>query len=174
MKKKLIAQRYARAFVANLADLKDSSVSEDIELLQQIFDSAVIAKVSSKLLQKADKLQILQLISQETQNSELWTGFLQLLLQKQRLEVIPDILSTIDQILLAAENKQRVSLTLAHEQAPELLDAIKAKVSDILGKEIIVSVQIDPAIIGGFEVKAGNREINASIRSGLEKFVLSR
>lgn len=174
MKKKLIAQRYARAFVANLTPDIKADIGKDVELLQHLFAADVVDLLSSKLLPKEQKVQILDLISAETKQADLWIGFFHLLLNKQRIIVIQDVITAIDELMLSVQNKQRVIIYLAHEQTPQLLDAIKAKVSDILGKEIIASVKIDPSIIGGFEVRAGSKEINASIKSGLARFAAGR
>jgi F-type H+-transporting ATPase subunit delta len=174
VKKKLIAQRYARAFVANLTPDINADITKDLELLQQVFAADVVALLSSKLLPQEQKVEFLDLISAETKQADLWKGFFHLLQSKQRIVVIQDVIKAIDELILSAHNKQRVTIYLAHEQTPQLVDSIKAKVAAILGKEIIAAVEIDPSIIGGFEVKAGSKEINASIKSGLARFAASR
>ena len=96
------------------------------------------------------------------------------MVDKNRLSVISEILSGIDDAVLAAQNKERVLLKLATEQKPEIVDSIKARVARILNKEVIFKIEIDPELIGGFEAISDSKIINASVKNSLEKFISGR
>ena len=172
MKTKLIAQRYARAVVGNLPDHNYDSLLADLQQLKEIFSPEIVHKMASRLLTKSQKMEIANLIAKETRHIKLWEATFHILVGKQRVAVIPAILDEIDNIILEEQQKERVILKLAQEQAPEIIESIKQRVSKYLKKEIIVKIEIDPALIGGFEVLADSRQINASVRASLEKFVL--
>ncbi len=171
MKTKLIAQRYARALVANLPKEDHASLLADLQQLKKIFSSDILQKLDSRLFTRKDKLEMSDLIAKETNHPKLWYSLFQILVKKQRVAVLPAILDQIDEIILVEQNKQRVILKLAQEQTPEIIESIKKKISKYFDKEIIVEIEIDPSIIGGFEVYAGSTQINASVRASLQKFL---
>lgn len=171
MKTKLIAQRYARALVANLPKEDHALLLADLQQLKNIFNSDILQKMDSRLLAGKDKLEIANLIAKETNHPKLWYALFQILLKKQRIVAFPAILDQIDEIILSEQNKQRVILKLAQEQTPEIIESIKKEISKYFDKELIVEIEIDPSIIGGFEVYAGSTKINASVRASLQKFL---
>jgi F-type H+-transporting ATPase subunit delta len=47
------------------------------------------------------------------------------------------------------------------------LNEIKSALKSVTGKDVIVDVKVDPAIIGGLVVKLGSRMIDSSLRTKL-------
>ncbi len=174
MKNKLIAQRYVRAILANISSDQNDSILNDVAMLDLIFIDEVKQKLCSKLLRNNKKKELASLLVEGTENKELWLSLLLLLVDKNRLSVISEILSGIDDAVLAAQNKERVLLKLATEQKPEIVDSIKARVARILNKEVIFKIEIDPELIGGFEAISDSKIINASVKNSLEKFISGR
>ncbi len=61
-------------------------------------------------------------------------------------------------------NRVHAGITLAREPDPALLEDIRRRLSDILGKEVIPHVRRDPAILGGILVRVGDRVMDGTLR----------
>jgi F-type H+-transporting ATPase subunit delta len=57
----------------------------------------------------------------------------------------------------------RVAQAISKEQTLQLESAV----SKSLGRNVTVDVEVDPALIGGLQVKIGSRLVDASIRTKL-------
>ncbi len=55
-----------------------------------------------------------------------------------------------------------------HEAADDArVDALKAALKSVTGKDVALNVQVDPSIIGGLVVKLGSRMVDSSLRTKL-------
>ncbi|MFK8052398.1 MAG: F0F1 ATP synthase subunit delta [Woeseiaceae bacterium] len=103
-------------------------------------------------------------------------NFLRLLIENDRLEVLPEIAERFVALKDAAENSVDVTITTASsvnakEQA-QITGALKSR----LGREVNVTMAINEDLIGGAVVRAGDFVIDGSVRSQLDKMsaVLSK
>jgi F-type H+-transporting ATPase subunit delta len=51
---------------------------------------------------------------------------------------------------------------------PELEAKLKARLEEKSGKKVVLTVEVDPSIIGGMILKYGNSQIDNSIKGRLE------
>ena len=67
--------------------------------------------------------------------------------------------------------EQQIEVTnqalLANGHDPEQTLQLESAVSKSLGRNVTVDVEVDPALIGGLQVKIGSRLVDASIRTKL-------
>lgn len=96
-------------------------------------------------------------------------NFLKLLADNQRLGVLPDIAARFDVLKAEAENMLVVTLTSASELAADQRERIEAALAKRFGRKIRLDVAIDPSLIGGARLQVGDRVIDGSIRTGLDK-----
>ena len=70
---------------------------------------------------------------------------------------------------LVAKHKGEVTaqVTVAESLSDARLNEIKSALKSVTGKDVIVDVKVDPAIIGGLVVKLGSRMIDSSLRTKL-------
>jgi len=96
-------------------------------------------------------------------------GFLKVLAENQRLGVLPDILARFEVLKAEAERTLDVLLT----SASAVSDAQQQRIVDALnkrfGRQIRLTVQLDPTLIGGARLQVGDRVIDGSVRTGLDK-----
>ena len=55
-------------------------------------------------------------------------------------------------------------VTLAREPDKALQESVRAKLSEVFGKEVIPHFRADPTILGGLILRMGDRIIDGSIR----------
>jgi F-type H+-transporting ATPase subunit delta len=96
-------------------------------------------------------------------------NFLRLLGENRRLAALPDIAGRYEVLRAEAENTLDVVLTAASAVDEGQKSRIAASLRQRLGREIRISVKLDPALIGGARLQIGDRVIDGSVRTGLDK-----
>lgn len=97
------------------------------------------------------------------------SNFLRLLAENRRLTALPDIAGRYEQLRAQAENTLDVVLTSASAVDDGQQSRIAASLKQRLGREIRISIKLDPSLIGGARLQIGDRVIDGSVRTGLDK-----
>jgi F-type H+-transporting ATPase subunit delta len=58
-------------------------------------------------------------------------------------------------------------VTVAEELKDQHIEALRAALKSVTGKDIDLAINIDPTIIGGLVVKVGSRMVDTSLRTKL-------
>jgi F-type H+-transporting ATPase subunit delta len=95
--------------------------------------------------------------------------FLQMTVRNRRQMMIPEIATEYAGLLDASEGRVHAEVTLAQAAGEVETAAIKAQLSRVLGKQVMPTVTVDPAIMGGVIVKVGNTVMDGSVRRRLNK-----
>ena len=96
------------------------------------------------------------------------TNFLKLLLEYDRVEVLPEIAEHFDRQKAEIENTVEVTVTSAAPLSAELKDRISAALKKRLGREVRLTAETDEALIGGAVIRAGDVVIDGSLRARLQ------
>lgn len=100
-------------------------------------------------------------------------NFIRLLAQNDRLPLLTEIEFQFEALKAQAEGKLEAHITsalgMSDSQVGELAAALKTK----YGRDVAVSVSIDPALIGGVVVAIGDRVMDGSVRGRLQKMAFS-
>jgi F-type H+-transporting ATPase subunit delta len=95
-------------------------------------------------------------------------NFIKLLAEKHRLPAIQRI-NTQFQALWAEENKLlAVTVTSAVELPQATIDKIGSSVEEQTGRKVVLTGNVDDAIIGGLVLQVGNMVLDASVSGRLE------
>ena len=171
MKNKLIAKRYAKAVMENISE-DSTSFLNDIILLKKFFsDNPEAVQTADSLLYSINKrIEIIKEIARISHNQKIWNNLFQLLVQKHKFIIIREILTELESTILENKNQEKVHLKIAHKHPDEILKKLEAIISNIIKKELILEITIDPEIIGGFVASTEALVIDGSIRNNLIKF----
>jgi F-type H+-transporting ATPase subunit delta len=94
-------------------------------------------------------------------------NFIKLLVENQRLVLLPEIAERYE--ALRAEAEKSVDVVVA--SAFELSDAQKQKITDALkrrmGREIKLACEVDKGLLGGVVIRAGDKVIDGTARTRL-------
>jgi F-type H+-transporting ATPase subunit delta len=96
------------------------------------------------------------------------TNFLKLLLEYERVFVLPEIAAHFDKLKANDENTVDVTVTSAAPLSAAQQKAIVGALTKRLGREIKLATAIDENLIGGAVISAGDVVIDGSLRSRLE------
>lgn len=97
------------------------------------------------------------------------TNLLRLLIENDRLTALPEISARFDALKYEAENAVDVTITAAtaldSARQAEIVDAL----SERLGRKINTTTAVDPDLIGGAVIRAGDFVIDGSVRAQLTR-----
>lgn len=96
-------------------------------------------------------------------------NFLRLLVANGRLGLLPDIALRFDVLKAQAENMLDVTLESATPVSAEQQARIVASLQKRFGRQIQLHINIRQDLIGGARLQVGDRVIDGTVRTGLEK-----
>lgn len=173
MRNKLIAQRYAKAIILNMEDGALDALLEDINSLNTIFsqDPSLIKSFDSFLYPLKKRIDLALNVADKLNNKNIWENLFRILIKKHRFIIIPDILIDLEERILDSRNQIKVSLKIAHEQTDNILNDIAERIKNILKKNVVLDIEIDPEIIGGFVAQTNSVLIDGSIKNNLVRLI---
>ena len=101
------------------------------------------------------------------QADQLMANFLNLVVQKKRADILPEIADEFQVLIDADQNISRGTVTSATEISGELQAKVQSTLENITGKKVILTSEIDPSIIGGIVAKVGDLVMDGSIKTQL-------
>ena len=171
-----VAERYASSlFSLALESGAEKTVEADLDTFERMLaESADLRRlIKSPVFTGEDQLKAITAILVKANISGLAANFLQVVAQNRRLFAVQGMIAAFRRI--AAEHRGEVSaeVTSAHEltsaQESELKSALKA----VAGKDVTISVTVDPSLLGGLVVRMGSRQIDTSLKTKLNSLKLA-
>jgi len=171
MKDARAALRYARA-VLNLA--KDSKIEdvvhEDMLLIattiQQNSELKVLLK--SPVIKSSEKIKVLKALFSEKVNA-VAIGLFNTLQENKRLGMLESIAKQYAIIYNFSKHMQVATVTTAVPLTKELEAQVLAKIVALTGNNANLENVINPAILGGFVLRVGDLQYDASISNHLSE-----
>jgi F-type H+-transporting ATPase subunit delta len=94
-------------------------------------------------------------------------NFLNLLVQKKRAGILPEIADAYKTMVDEAKNISHGNVISAVELSDELKANIQTVLEKLTGKKVELSTSVDPSIIGGMVAKVGDLVLDGSIKTQL-------
>jgi len=134
---------------------------------QAVSDTRVGALIGNPRLDN-DEIVGLLLPPDESASSE-FAAFLNLLAANRRLALLPDIAALFEAYKREAEHVLKITLRSATEIPGAQAEAIKLALAKRFGRDIELEQRIDPSVIGGAVIDAGDVVIDGSVRGRLAR-----
>ena len=131
-------------------------------------DPAVRTLLDSPLLSKQQVADIFISVC-EGQISEQGANFIRLLAENGRVQLLPEIEALYRQYRAESEGTIDAEVVSASDVNEAQLASIAGALKQRLGKEVRLVSRIDPALIGGAVIRAGDLVIDGSVRGRLDK-----
>lgn len=96
-------------------------------------------------------------------------NFVRALVENRRLAVLPEIVEVFEELKNTAEARVEATVQSAFPMSPEQVRALEQGLTRKLSRAVTVKVIVDPALIGGTLVRAGDLVIDDSVRGRLEQ-----
>jgi F-type H+-transporting ATPase subunit delta len=95
--------------------------------------------------------------------------YLAAVVKRGRQGILSSIAAAYLDLLDRHFGRVRATVTVARAADAELTRAIAARLSGNLGKEVVPTIQIDPALLGGVIVRVGDRIHDGSLKRRLQR-----
>ncbi|MFZ0610365.1 MAG: F0F1 ATP synthase subunit delta [Xanthobacteraceae bacterium] len=165
-----MAGRYATALfeLASEANAIDA-VKADLERFEALMaESADFRRlVRSPVFSAGEQGQALAVILQRAGIGGLAAKFLKLVTANRRLFAVRDMIKAFRELVAQHKGEATAEVTTAEKLKDEHVEALRAALKAVSGKDIDLDIKIDPAIIGGLVVKLGSRMVDTSLRTKL-------
>jgi F-type H+-transporting ATPase subunit delta len=96
-------------------------------------------------------------------------NLLALLIRRGRFDLLPDLIREFRRLNRRREGIVEATVTSAAPLDPAAVDAIAARLVDMTGQRVELSLAVDAGLLGGLQVRVGDRLIDASVRGRLER-----
>ena len=96
-------------------------------------------------------------------------NFVKVLAQYRRLDVLPEIEADFTRLRADAENTVQAELRTAVEASDARRQRIQAALTKRLGRKVELRCVIDPDLIGGAQIRAGDLVIDSTVSGKLER-----
>lgn len=170
MKGSEIAKRYSRAFFAIAAEEGQyEQYFGELEIFTSLLEQNGDLRgfLDNPIFAQADKVAILEQIIEKIEVSPLTANFLKLLVDKRRINVLPEIRNFFQHYMDEVLGKIRVKVTTAYELSDDLTVQMKAKMEEITEKQVEMEIERDASLLGGIVVKVGDTLYDGSVKTQL-------
>ncbi len=98
-----------------------------------------------------------------------FVNFLKVLLTYGRLDLLPEIAAQYEFLRREAEARIRVQVASAMPMSEQQTEVLTQRLKSRFGREVELEIEIDPDLIGGAVIRAGDLVIDGSVRGRLEQ-----
>ena len=164
-----LARPYARAAFASAqtgSALADWSRKLGVAA-QIVADPRVHSLVGDPRVGNADLVRLL--LPPDDSGDSAFVRFVALLVENRRAGLLPDIAALFEELKRESERVLKVTVRSAVPFANGQADAIKSVLSKRFGRDIELEQRIDPSVIGGAVIDAGDMVIDGSVRGRLAR-----
>lgn len=96
-------------------------------------------------------------------------NFISLLAENKRLQLLAEISANFEVLKANQQKSVDVEITTAFEISPESTEKLAAALKARLQRDIKLSSKVDPGLLGGALIRAGDTVIDDSVRGKLKK-----
>ncbi|WP_370477458.1 ATP synthase F1 subunit delta [Tamlana flava] len=164
------AIRYAKALLSLASDQKVADVvNADMRL---IADTIAGSKDLSEMLQSpvvpssAKKAVLLEVFKKSNKNT---LSLIDTLISNNRINILGNVALKFNQLFDESKGIEVATVITAVELTGDLKKKVLAKAKELTGKNVEVKNIIDESILGGFILRIGDVQYNASVTNQLNK-----
>ncbi len=141
----------------------------DIDKLQAMLDDSEDLRrmLKSPVFSAEDQTKAMEAISKQAGLSPLTTNFIKLVIKNRRLFALPEIIKSFRVFTVNARGEVQAEVTSATPLSDDQINALQQTLMSSIGKNVQVSTQVNPSLLGGLVVKIGSRMIDSSLRTKL-------
>lgn len=165
-----VAIRYAKAVLSLASDENTTEgVNSEMKLIATTIseNKELSAVLKSPVVSPAVKKSVLLEVFKDSSKSV--RSLIDTLISNNRIDILSDVAQKYNQLLDASKGIELATVTTAVALTDDLKKQVLAKAKELTGKDIEVENIIDESIIGGFILRVGDIQYNASITNQLNK-----
>lgn len=168
----VVTNRYAQGlFLVTQSHGVTSAVNQGLQLLATTFAEHPEYKsiIDNPVINAKQKYEAVDNVFGENLDP-LVKRFLRVLFERSRGEYVSAIAGRFGQLADEAEGKLTVTVQTARALGEEEAKQLDAQLSEALHKEIHAQLEVNPELLAGYQVRVGNRVLDATLRGALNQF----
>lgn len=166
-----IARRYARALYQVAAgDLqKAKNQYRALQHVEELFANPDANRVLSSPVMPADlKRKLLEYALKDASDDIDLRHLIATVVASGRAPIVPEIINAFGELIDEAEGVAKTKVISAVTLPQEQINDIANVVGSLLNKKAIVEHEVDPSLLGGFQVQVGQYLIDLSLKTKLD------
>jgi F-type H+-transporting ATPase subunit delta len=167
-----LAGRYASALFDLARDQRQiEAVGNSLEALgQALVDSKDFAElISSPLVSRDEAGRSFAALAPQLRLDPITTNFVGVLAKNGRKNQLRNVIRAFRRLAADHRGETTAEIVTARPLNDDQLAALKAQLRTRAGRDVNVDATVDPTILGGIVVKLGSQQIDASIRTKLNR-----
>jgi len=165
-----VSGRYATALFELARDENSiDAVKADLDRFAAMLDESADLKrlVRSPVFAAEAQLKALSAVLEKAEITGVSANFLKVLAANRRLFAVSEVIRAFNALVAKFKGEATADVTVAETLSDKNLEALKAALKSVTGKDVTLDVKVDPSIIGGLVLKLGSRMIDSSLRTKL-------
>lgn len=164
------AIRYAKALLSlALSEKKADKVNDDMKLIANtISENVELANMLNNSVIKTD-IKKSALLAIFPKLNKLTSGLFDLLISNKRVDILAAVAEKYNVLFDEHNGKEVAQVTTAVPLTKALEKKVLAKVKELTSKTVELESIVDESIIGGFILRVGDKQFDASISNKLNK-----
>ena len=171
-----VAQRYARSLFDLAAETNSvAKVEADLGRFETLLAGSADLKrlIDSPVFSADEQFKAIASIADKAKITGLVGNLLRVVAKNRRLFAMPSIARAFREIAAEARGETSADVTSAHALTAAQETELKAALKSVAGKDVAISVSVDPSLLGGMIVKMGSRQIDTSLKTKLNSLKLA-
>jgi len=165
-----IAKRYARAFFEIAKENNQlEKYCDELKSFVSILEDAKNLKefLSNPIFDRTNKKVVIETVLQKISISSITANFLKLLVDKQRIAILCDIVNCYREFMDIALKKVRVDVKTAFPLSALLTKNLQKGLEELTGKKVEMTTVEDASLVGGIVVRVGDMLYDGSVKTQL-------
>ncbi len=166
MLKDIVAKRYAKALLSLASKSGETdAVKKDLAQVAEAYRTSkgLQSVFQNPIFSTRDKLNVMNGLAKELGVSPLTLRFLDLLARKRRFRYIREVSASYADLLDIVQGRLKATVTSAMALSDAELEKLKAKISGMVGKDVELTMEVDPSLIGGVRTRVGSTVYDGSL-----------
>jgi F-type H+-transporting ATPase subunit delta len=166
-----LARRYSKALFQLASEAgQEETIGAQVDDFFRAFDGSDLKTVlTNPAFDVATRKRVLIQIGNTQKLSVLTIHFLSLLLERDRLAHLPGVVSCYRRLLNEAKGRVEAKVVSAEALEPALAERVRAQLKGLSGKDVMMTQEVDPGLLGGMTVELEGKVYDGSIRTQLDK-----
>ncbi len=131
-------------------------------------DEALAKALKSPLYSVDEKTGVLTALAEKISLPDLASRFIGVVAQNRRAGELVAIAKAFSEKAALHRGSTRVVARTAQELSADQAKQLTSTVSTALGREVDVEFEVEPALLGGLQLRVGSRLVDASLRTKLD------
>ena len=164
------SKRYAKAFLdIGIETSNHRALQGQLRDLATAFQKSADFRtvVSNPSIRIDERRATIRAIGQGAGWNPMMVNLALLLVDKDRMKYVGDIADELDRLVDLHDGNVRATVTTATKLEQTQIESIKAALIAMTGKQVILSTEVDPLLIGGVMTRIGDKVLDGSVRTQL-------